>query len=134
MITLYHNPNCGTSRTVLEMLRQSGEAFEKVEYLDKGWTRSHLKELFKDAGLSARAALRIAHSPAEELGLLNPDIGEEALIDAMIAHPILVNRPFVVSPNGTRLCRPAALLFDLLPKGTLDQYVKPDGQILKRSL
>lgn len=132
MITIYHNPECGTSRNTLEMLRQSGESFEVIEYLSVGWTRQQLEILFKDAGLTAREALRISKSPAEELGLLVENISDEAVMAAMLIHPILVNRPFVVTPAGTRLCRPSEVLFELLPENTIDSFTKEDGQTIER--
>lgn len=133
MITIYHNPDCGTSRNTVEMLSQSGEVFEVVEYLTAGWTRSQLETLFKDAGLTAREALRVSKSPAEALGLTDESVTDDALIDAMLEHPILVNRPFVITPQGTRLCRPSEVLFEILPKGTLDKFTKEDGQKIERS-
>lgn len=133
MITIYHNPNCGTSRNTVEMLNQSGEAFEVVEYLTVGWTKPQLETLFKDAGLTAREALRVSKSPAEELGLTDQSVTDDALIEAMLVHPILVNRPFVVTPNGTRLCRPSEVLFELLPESTIDSFTKEDGQTIERS-
>lgn len=132
MITIYHNPDCGTSRNTLEMLSQSGENFEVVEYLSAGWTRPQLEKLFKDAGTTPRKALRISKSPAEELGLTDETVSDDALIDAMIEHPILVNRPFVVTPEGTRLCRPSEVLFELLPECTIDHFTKEDGQTIER--
>ncbi|MEM6489346.1 MAG: arsenate reductase family protein [Pseudomonadota bacterium] len=114
-IVIHHNPDCGTSRSVLAILCAAGEAPVVIEYLREGWTRPQLLALFAAADLTPRAALRTSTSPAEALGLLDPAVGEEALLDAMLAHPVLVNRPIVCSPLGVRLCRPAARVLDLMP-------------------
>lgn len=104
--TIYHNPKCSTSRQVLEMIEASGAKPTIIEYLKTGWTKKQLKELFAAAGLTARQALRTKAAEAEELGLLDPKVSEAKLLDAMVAHPVLVERPFVVTAKGTRLCRP----------------------------
>ena len=117
-IVIYHNPDCGTSRNTLDLIRQSGEAYIVVEYLKEGWTKPQLLGLFSAAGLTAREALRTSKSPADELGLLDENVPDDALLDAMIEHPILVNRPFVCSPNGTRLCRPTEEILVLLENPT----------------
>lgn len=114
-ITIYHNPDCGTSRNTLEMIRLSDEPFKIVEYLKTGWTREQLEKLFADAGIVPREALRVQNTPAEALGLLADDVIDEQLFDAMVDHPILVNRPFVVSPLGTALCRPSEKVLEFLP-------------------
>ncbi len=127
MMVIYHNPDCGTSRNVLEILRKTHGEPVVIEYLKEGWTRPQLLGLFAAAGLTARAALRVSKSPAEALGLLSPDTSDADLIDAMIAHPVLVNRPIVCAPKGVRLCRPSETVLDLLdtpPQGTL---TKEDG-------
>ena len=111
---IYHNPDCGTSRNTLDLIRQSGEAYIVVEYLKEGWTKPQLLGLFSAAGLTAREALRTSKSPADELGLLDENVPDDALLDAMIEHPILVNRPFVCSPKGIRLCRPSEEVLVLL--------------------
>ena len=113
-IVIYHNPDCGTSRNTLDLIRQSGEAYIVVEYLKEGWTKPQLLGLFSAAGLTAREALRTSKSPADELGLLDENVPDDALLDAMIEHPILVNRPFVCSPKGIRLCRPSEEVLVLL--------------------
>ena len=113
-IVIYHNPDCGTSRNTLDLIRQSGEAYIVVEYLKEGWTKPQLLGLFSAAGLTAREALRTSKSPADELGLLEKNVPDDALLDAMIEHPILVNRPFVCSPKGIRLCRPSEEVLVLL--------------------
>lgn len=114
-ITIYHNPGCGTSRNTLEMIRLSDEPFNVVEYLKTGWTLEQLQKLFADAGMTPREALRIQNTPAEAMGLLADDVTDELLLAAMVDQPILVNRPFVVTPLGTALCRPSEKLLDILP-------------------
>ena len=113
-ITLYHNPACGTSRKVLAAIRESGHDPQVIEYLKTGWTKPQLLALFAAAGVSARDALRVANSPAAEMGLTRDDVTEDQILDAMVALPSLVQRPFVVTPKGTALCRPAELLAPLL--------------------
>ncbi|MEM8786809.1 MAG: arsenate reductase (glutaredoxin) [Pseudomonadota bacterium] len=129
-IVIHHNPDCGTSRNVLSIIRASGVEPVVIEYLQTGWTRPQLHGLFAAANLTPRSALRTTKSPAEALGLLDPAVPDEALLDAMIGHPILVNRPIVCSPKGVRLCRPSETVLDLLetmPPGTL---YKEDGQMI----
>lgn len=116
MIVIHHNGNCGTSRNVLEIIRASGIEPVIVDYLTEGWTRPQLLALFAAAGLTPRQALRITKSPAADLGLLDEGVTDAALIEAMIAHPVLVNRPIVASPRGVRLCRPSELVLDLLDR------------------
>lgn len=106
-ITIFHNPNCGTSRNVLAALREAGRAPEVIEYLKAGWTRAQLKDLFQRMGVTPRQALRVRGTPAEELGLTNPGVADERILDAMIAHPILVERPIVDDGAMAALCRPA---------------------------
>lgn len=113
-VVIHHNPGCGTSRSVVEMVRAAGHEPEIVEYLGTGWTRPQLLALFAAAGLSPRAALREKNSPAEELGLLDPAVTDAQILDAMLAHPVLVNRPIVATPKGVRLCRPAETVRELL--------------------
>lgn len=113
-IVVHHNPKCGTSRNVLAAVEASGQPFHVVEYLKTGWTEPQLRGLFAAAGLTAREALREKGSPAEELGLLAEGVGEDAIIAAMVEHPVLVNRPIVCSPKGVRLCRPSETVQDLL--------------------
>ena len=113
-ITIYHNPKCGTSRGVIELVEAAGHEPEIVEYLKAGWTKAQLKKLFADAGLTAREALRANAPEAEALGLLDEKVSAAKIIDAMVAHPILVNRPFVVTPKGVKLCRPKESVLDLL--------------------
>ncbi|WP_086053677.1 arsenate reductase (glutaredoxin) [Pseudoruegeria sp. SK021] len=115
-IVIHHNPNCGTSRNVLALIQAAGETPVVIEYLEAGWTRPQLLALFAAADLTPRTALRTTHSPAAELGLLEPSVSDDALIDAMLSHPILVNRPIVCSPKGVRLCRPADTVLGLLDR------------------
>ena len=113
-VVIYHNPQCGTSRSVLALVEAAGYQPTVIEYLKTGWTIGQLQGLFAAAGLTARQALREGKSPAAELGLLEPGVSEERLLEAMVAHPILVNRPIVATPKGVRLCRPSELAGDLL--------------------
>jgi arsenate reductase len=129
-IAIYHNPKCETSRNVLAMLRQSGEPLHVIEYLQAGWTKPQLLGLFAAAGLTPREALRISKSPAEELGLTQDHVSDDELLDAMVAHPILVNRPIVCTSKGVRLCRPSELLFEILPNPDIGPFAKEDGTIV----
>lgn len=113
--TIYHNPACGTSRNVLALLRETGLEPEVIEYLRDPPTRERLVELIRAAGLTVREALRQKGTPYDELGLGDPGLSDDQLLDAMMAHPILINRPFVVTAKGTRLCRPAETVRELLP-------------------
>jgi len=113
-VTIFHNPNCGTSRNVLVAIRDKGLEPHVVEYLKAGWTQPQLKALFAQMGVTPRDVLRVRGTPAEELGLLN-GASDEAVLAAMTQHPILVERPIVITPKGALLCRPAERLSDLLP-------------------
>ncbi len=113
-ITIYHNPACGTSRNALAAIRAAGYEPVIVEYLKTGWTKPQLQGLFAAAGLHAGQALRLANSPAAALGLTSENVTQDQILDAMVQHPGLVQRPFVVSPKGTALCRPADLVTTLL--------------------
>jgi len=113
-IVIHHNPDCGTSRDVLALIAASGAVPVVIEYLQTGWTRPQLLGLFAAAGLTPRSALRTTKSPAQALGLLDPSVSDEALLTAMLAHPVLVNRPIVCTPKGVRLCRPSETVLDLL--------------------
>lgn len=113
-VTLYHNPNCGTSRNTLAMLRDRGIEPRVVEYLKTGWTKPQLQDLFAKMGVSAHDVLRVRGTEAHELGLTDPHASDEMLIAAMILQPILVERPIVVTPKGAALCRPADLVLTLL--------------------
>jgi arsenate reductase len=113
-VTIYHNPNCGTSRTTLALLRENGVEPEVVEYLKAGWTRPQLEDLLKRLGKTAHEVLRVRGTEAHELGLTDPNASDEALIAAMILAPVLVERPIVVTPKGAALCRPADLVLSLI--------------------
>ncbi|MHA6323791.1 arsenate reductase (glutaredoxin) [Roseivivax sp. CAU 1753] len=129
-VVIHHNPDCGTSRNVLSIIAASGETPVIVAYLETGWTRPQLLGLFAAAGLTPRTALRRTKSPAEELGLLDPSVSEEAILAAMLEHPVLVNRPIVCSPKGVRLCRPSETVLDLLDKLPPGPMKKEDGTLL----
>ncbi|MEM8554301.1 MAG: arsenate reductase (glutaredoxin) [Pseudomonadota bacterium] len=126
-IVIHHNPDCGTSRNVLHIIRDAGYDPVVVLYRDLGWTRPQLQALFAAAGLTARDALRVSKSPAAELGLTDPSVSDDALIEAMVEHPILVNRPIVACKNGVRLCRPSEAILDLLDQWPKGPYAKEDG-------
>jgi arsenate reductase len=128
-VTIYHNPSCGTSRNTLAMIRQSGEEPEVIEYLKNPPGRARLLELIEAMGISARALLREKGTPYAELGLADPKWSEDELIDFMLAHPILINRPIVVSPKGVLLCRPSEKVLELLDH-PLDRFVKEDGEVV----
>lgn len=128
IVVIHHNPQCGTSRNTLEMIRSTGIEPVVIEYLKTGWTRAQLQTLFAGAGLTPRDALRTSKTPAEELGLTNPDVTDDELLDAMVEHPILVNRPIVVSPKGIRLCRPSETVFEILEPTGPGTFTKEDGE------
>jgi arsenate reductase len=130
VIVIHHNPECGTSRNVLAIIEAAGYRPVVIEYLKTGWTRPQLLGLFAACDLTPRQALRTTKSPAQELGLLDPSVTDEALLDAMIAHPVLVNRPIVCSPKGVRLCRPSETVLDLLDRLPPGPFYKEDGQLL----
>jgi arsenate reductase (glutaredoxin) len=131
-VTIYHNPACGTSRNTLAMIRQSGEEPEVIEYLKTPPDRARLVELIAAMGIPARALLREKGTPYAELGLADPKWSDDELIDFMLAHPILINRPIVVTDKGVRLCRPSEQVFDLLDHPA-DSFVKEDGEVVIRS-
>lgn len=128
-ITIFHNPACGTSRNTVAMVEAAGYAPQVVEYLKAGWTREQLQDLAARSGGSLRALMREKGTPAETLGLLADDVSDERLLDAMVEHPILVNRPIVVTPKGVKLCRPSELVLDLLDRKP-DQFTKEDGEVV----
>jgi arsenate reductase len=130
-VTIYHNPNCGTSRNVLAMIRQSGEEPVVIEYLKNPPTRERLKELIAAMGIPVRALLREKGTPYAELGLGDPKWSDQQLLDFMIAHPILINRPIVETPNGVKLCRPSETVLGILPSSTLTRFVKEDGEVVE---
>lgn len=130
MIVIYHNQECGTSRNVLEIIRAAGYDPIIIEYLKVGWTKSQLLGLFAAAGLTPKDALRKTKSPAKELGLLDDNISDDVIINAMINNPILVNRPIVCSPKGVKLCRPSEEVLNILDKWPSGPFYKEDGQLL----
>jgi arsenate reductase (glutaredoxin) len=127
-ITIYHNPACGTSRNTLAMIRQSGEEPEVIEYLKTPPSREKLVELIAAMGITPRALLREKGTPYAELGLGDPEWTDDELIDFMLAHPILINRPIVVTPLGTKLCRPSEAVLDILPNPDVGPFTKDDGE------
>jgi arsenate reductase (glutaredoxin) len=127
---IYHNPGCATSRNVLAILRAAGTGPVVIDYLTEGWTRPQLLGLFAAAGLTPREALRVSKTPAEEMGLTAPDVTDEALIAAMVAHPVLVNRPIVCTPRGVRLCRPSETVLDLLDRLPPGPLAREDGGLI----
>ena len=128
MIVIHHNPECGTSRNVLRIIREAGYKPVIVDYLTVGWTKSQLLGLFAAADITPREALRVTKSPAERLGLLNECISDEDLISAMLTHPILVNRPIVCSPKGVKLCRPSESVLSLIDVWPQGPFFKEDGE------
>ncbi|MDE1918703.1 MAG: arsenate reductase (glutaredoxin) [Sphingomonadales bacterium] len=127
-IVIYHNPECGTSRNTLAMIRNAGIEPHVVEYLKTPPSREMLESLIARAGIGARALLREKGTPFAELGLGNADLTDAQLIDAMMAHPILINRPLVVSPLGVKLCRPSEDVLDLIPASQRGAFAKEDGE------
>ena len=128
-ITIFHNPGCGTSRNTLAMIEAAGYAPTVVEYLMTGWTRPQLEALFAAMGAAPRAVLRETGTPAAELGLLEPGTDDSRILDAMVAHPVLVNRPIVVTPKGVKLCRPSEVVLDLLDQQPAS-FTKEDGEVV----
>ena len=129
-VTIYHNPDCGTSRNALAVIRQSGEEPEVIEYLKDPPSRERLVELIEAMGIPVRALLREKGTPYAELGLADPKWTDDELIDFMLAHPILINRPIVVTPKGVRLCRPSEAVLDLLDR-PVASFVKEDGEVVR---
>ncbi|WP_440638765.1 arsenate reductase (glutaredoxin) [Bradyrhizobium sp. PUT101] len=129
-VTIYHNPACGTSRNTLAMIRQSGVEPVVIEYLKTPPSRDKLKELIAAMDVPVRALLREKGTPYKELGLDDPKWTDDQLLDFMIAHPILINRPVVVTPKGTRLCRPSEAVIDLLDN-PVGRFVKEDGEVVE---
>ena len=127
-ITIYHNPACGTSRNTLSMIRQSGVEPEVIEYLKTPPTRERLIELIGQMGISVRTLLRRKGTPYDELGLDDLSLNDEELIDAMMEHPILINRPIVVTRKGVRLCRPSEIVLDLLEYPDIGEFIKEGGE------
>jgi arsenate reductase len=131
-VTIYHNPACGTSRNALAMIRESGEEPKVIEYLKTPPDRARLVELIKAMGVPVRALLREKGTPYAELGLADPKWSDDQLIDFMLSHPILINRPIVVTPKGVKLCRPSEAVFDLLDH-PVASFVKEDGEAVTRT-
>lgn len=129
-ITIYHNPDCGTSRNTLAMIEAAGYAPKVVEYRKTGWTRPQLDGLLAAMGAKPRDVMRDKGTPAAELGLLDSSASDEAMIEAMIQHPILVNRPIVVTPKGTKLCRPSEVVLELLDRRPAE-FTKEDGEVVR---
>lgn len=129
-VTIYHNPECGTSRNTLAMIRNTGIEPTVIEYLKTPPTRERLVQLIHTAGLSVRDAMRQKGTPYAELGLDNPSLGDDELLDAMLKHPILINRPFVETPHGVRLCRPSEVVLEILPEAANLPFTKEDGEVV----
>jgi arsenate reductase len=129
-ITIYHNPDCGTSRNTLAMIRQSGVEPEIIEYLRTPPTRQYLAWLIAQADLTVRKAIRQKDTPYDLLGLGDAALDDDHLLDAMMAHPILINRPFVITSRGIRLCRPSEAVLDILPNPDIGPFTKEDGEVV----
>lgn len=129
-VVIHHNPECGTSRNVLSIIEAAGYKPEVIAYLETGWTRPQLLALFAAAGLTPRQALRESKSPAKELGLLEPGVTDAAILEAMLKHPVLVNRPIVATPRGVKLCRPSEVVLDLLERWPPGPLAKEDGSLV----
>lgn len=133
-VTIYHNPDCGTSRNTLAMIRASGEEPTVIEYLKTPPDRAQLKALISAMGIPVRALLREKGTPYAEFGLGDDKWTDDQLIDFMLAHPILINRPIVVTPKGVRLCRPSEVVLDILPNPAVGKFIKEDGEIVFRRI
>ncbi|MDP5008210.1 MAG: arsenate reductase (glutaredoxin) [Glaciimonas sp.] len=129
-ITIYHNPKGGTSRNTLALIRNTGVEPEIISYLEHPPSLTTLTKMIADAGLTVRAAMREKEKIYTELGLDNPDLGDKQLLVAMLEHPILINRPFVITTIGTRLCRPSELVLDILPLPQKKAFTKEDGEVV----
>lgn len=130
-VVIYHNPACGTSRNTLAMIRQSGVEPTVIEYLKTPPAREELKALIALMGVPVRSVLREKGTPYAELGLDNLDLTDDALLDAMMAHPILINRPIVVTSKGVRLCRPSEMVLEILENPDIGTFTKEDGEVVK---
>ncbi|VVE03626.1 arsenate reductase (glutaredoxin) [Pandoraea terrigena] len=129
-VTIYHNPACGTSRNTLALIRNAGIEPTVIEYLSAPPDRETLQTMIRDAGLTVREAIREKGTPYAELGLADPSLTDDPLLDAMLAHPILINRPFVVTPLGVRLCRPSEVVLDILASPQKGAFTKEDGEVV----
>ncbi|MGK7931586.1 MAG: arsenate reductase (glutaredoxin) [Microcystaceae cyanobacterium] len=130
MIVIHHNPDCGTSRNVLKLIEAAGYQPIVIEYLKEGWTKPQLLALFAAAGLTPSTALRTTKSPAAELGLLEPNVSDETIFNAMLEYPILVNRPIVCTEKGVKLCRPSEAVLDILEQWPDGPFAKEDGELI----
>ncbi|MEA2883339.1 MAG: hypothetical protein QOH32_2595 [Bradyrhizobium sp.] len=130
-VTIYHNPDCGTSRNTLAIIRQSGTEPEIIEYLKNPPSRARLVELIGEMGIPVRALLREKGTPFVELGLGDPKWTDDQLLDFMLQHPVLINRPIVVTPKGVRLCRPSETVIAILPNPDFGRFVKEDGEVVE---
>jgi arsenate reductase len=130
MIVIYHNPDCGTSRNVLQLIEAAGYLPQVIEYVKEGWTKPQLLGLFAAADLTPRSALRTTKSPAAELNLLEENVTDAQILDAMVEYPILVNRPIVCTSKGVRLCRPSEIVLDLLDQWPSGPFAKEDGELI----
>jgi arsenate reductase len=129
-VVIHHNPDCGTSRNVVRIVEAAGYEPVVVEYLKTGWTKAQLQALFAAAGIKPRDALRVKKSPAAELGLTDPAVSDDAILEAMVAHPILVERPIVVTSKGVALCRPSEKVLDLIDRWPAGPFAKEDGELV----
>ncbi|HPX89046.1 MAG TPA: arsenate reductase (glutaredoxin) [Methylophilaceae bacterium] len=132
-VTIYHNPACGTSRNTLAMIRASGVEPNVIEYLKTPPTREKLLDIIEKTGGDIRALIREKGTPYAELGLDNPDLSDEALLDAMLQHPILINRPIVLTAKGAKLCRPSELVLAMLDNPNIGTFTKEDGEVVHAS-
>ncbi len=130
MVVIHHNPECGTSRNVLQIIEDAGYQPVVIEYIKEGWTRPQLQALFAAADLTPKTALRVSKSPAKELGLLDDGVTDEQILAAMLEHPVLVNRPIVCTAKGVKLCRPSELVLELLDNWPQGPYYKEDGELV----
>jgi arsenate reductase len=130
-VTIYHNPACGTSRNTLAMIRQSGEEPVIIEYLKTPLSRPEIVSLVERIGVPLRSLLREKGTPYAELGLSDESLSDDALLDAIEAHPILLNRPIVVTDKGARLCRPSELVLEILDEGSIGSFTKEDGEVVQ---
>ncbi|MDN3379064.1 MULTISPECIES: arsenate reductase family protein [unclassified Pseudoalteromonas] len=130
MVVIHHNPDCGTSRNVLQLIKASGYEPTVIEYLKSGWTKPQLLALFAAANLTPKTALRVTKSPAKELGLLNENVSDEQIFEAMLKYPVLVNRPIVCTAKGVKLARQSETVLTLLDKWPLGPFHKEDGEMI----
>lgn len=129
-VAIYHNPECGTSRNTLALIRHAGIEPDVIEYLKTPPLRADLAKMISDAGLTVRQAIREKGTPYADLGLGDPELTDDQLLDAMLKAPILINRPFVVTPLGTRLARPSEAVLDILPNTFMGPFTKEDGELV----